>query len=309
MNFVIYSTTLMVCFGNTEEQPKLPCVSMGEETVDPLRDERVAKVVRKQGMKHCCAAPCSFGGEGEVEHSLLWSPNGIATNSSGQFIVGDKYEVKIFDPSGEFIQHFSLPNQTEILDVATDNKDNIYVLVCGSVYKFRDTTDLQHKFPVREGFRLTVTNSKVLVLSNSNVNVYDTDGLFVCSFGEGAFGANSIAATNDGRVMVADWRDCHVHIFSEGGHHFDKFRVQGGRRCAYPSIAFHMLSEHVVVVGEKRGRDIVVVEIFTKDGVFARTTEICTELIARIRGMTVTRDGRIAMVGLYSDRTSKVLAI
>jgi len=227
VNFVIYSTTLMVCFGS-KEQPKLPCVIMGEETVDPLRDERVAKIVRKQGMKHCCVTPWSFGRMGEVMHSWLRSPNGIATNSSGQFIVGDIYEVKIFDPTGQCIQHFSLPNREVILDVATDNKDNIYVLVSGSVCEFSNTADLHHKFPVREGSRLTVTNSKVLVLSKSNVDVYNTDGFFACSFGEGTFGVKSITAANDGLVMVADCHDNCVHIFSEDGHHLDKFQVQGG---------------------------------------------------------------------------------
>ena len=92
VNFVIYSTTLMLCFGNNE-LPKLPDVIMGKETVDPLRDERVAQIVRKQGMKHCCVTPWSFGREAERE-TWLRASNGIATNSSGQFIVGDKNELK-----------------------------------------------------------------------------------------------------------------------------------------------------------------------------------------------------------------------
>ena len=188
VNFVIYSTTLMVGSGN-KELSNWPCVIMGEEKVDPLRDERVAEVLRKQGMEHCsCVTPWSFGQEGEEEHKLKDS-RGIATNSSGQFIVGDINEVKMFDPTGQCIQHFSLPNddaQTElfIYDVATDNKDNIYVLVkckkkTGSeevvVYEFSNTADLHHKFPLREkrwNSRLTVTNSKVLVLSEYSVDVF-----------------------------------------------------------------------------------------------------------------------------------------
>ena len=185
----------------------------------------------------------------------------------------------------------------------------------GSVYQFSNTADLHHKFPVREdGVRLTVTNSKVLVLSKFNVDVYDSDGLFVCSFGEGTFGggayaACSITAANDGRVMVVDCHDNCVHIFSEDGHHLDKFQLQGA--YSDPSIAFHMLSEHVVIVGKKLGHsiDIVVVEIFTKDGVFVRSTEIDTELAWGIAGITVTRDGRIAVVVEISVMTSKVLVI
>ena len=88
-NFVIYSTTLMVCFGN-KELSNWPCVISGEDKVDPLRDRRVAKVLCEQGMEHCCVTPWSFGQEGEEEHKLKFAC-GIATNSSGQFIVGDRW--------------------------------------------------------------------------------------------------------------------------------------------------------------------------------------------------------------------------
>ena len=177
-----------------------PVVDIGDVKIDPLRDRRVAKVLWEQGMGHCCVTPWSFGQEGEEEHKLR-NLRGIASNSSGQFIVGDNNEVKMFEiPIGQFIQHSSLPNddvETElyIWDVATDNKDNIYVLVecmkkTGSgefVYEFSNTADLHHKFIVKVNYsyRLTVNNSQVLVLSMFSATVYDTDGLLVRSFGEG----------------------------------------------------------------------------------------------------------------------------
>ena len=320
VNFVIYRTTLMVCFDN-KELSNWPCVIMGEDKVDPLRDERVAKVLRRQGMEHCCVTPWSFGQEGEEEHKLK-NPDIIATNSSGQFIVGDIHEVKMFDPTGQFIQHFSLPNddvetKLYIWDVATDNKDNIYVLVkcnkkTGSeklvVYEFSNTADLHHKFPVRgEGrARLTVTNSKVLVLSWSSVSVYDTDGLFVRSFGEGTLKrVRDITAANDGRVMVVEWDDC-VHIFSEDGDYLDKFKLQGGYN--FPRIAFHQLSEHVVIAGNIDAR-VGVVEIFTKDGEFVRSTQIFEEQILYIMGMTVTPGGQMAVLLLDIDDKWRVLVI
>ena len=46
--------------------------------------------------------------------------------------------------------------------------------------------------------------------------VYDTNGSFVRSFGEGTLkGANDITATNDGCVMVVEKNDSFVHTFSE----------------------------------------------------------------------------------------------
>ena len=154
---------------------------------------------------------------------------------------------------------------------------------------------------------LTVTNSKVLVLSSFSVSVYDTDGLFVRSFGEGTLKtAWDITAANDGRVMVVDLDDC-VHIFSEDRDYPDKFKLQG--RDRYPRIAFHQLTEHVIVViaGRKEGEPVVVVEIFTKDGEFVRSTQIFEERILYIMGITVTPGGEIAVLLLDIDDKWKVL--
>ena len=314
---VIYDVTQTV--GKNVSFWMWPIVDIAEDKVDPLRDRRVAQVLHKQGMEHCCVTPWSFGQKGEEEHKL-GNPLGIATNSSGQFIVGERSKVKMFDPNGHFVQHFSLLNddvetKLHIWDVATDNKDNIYVLVecermTGSekfvVYNFSNTADLHHKFPVRGGFwfRLTVTNSKVLVLSWSSVSMYDTDGLFVRYLGLGTLKrVRDITAANDGRVMVVDWNDC-VHIFSEDGDYLDKFKLQ--ERYYYARIAFHQLTEHVVIAGKKEEEAVVVVEIFTKDGEFVHSTQIHEEEIA---GMTVTRDGRIALLLHDIGNTRKVLVI
>ena len=305
----------------------LPAVDIGEDKVDPLRDRRVANVLRKQGMEHCLVTPWSFGQEGEEDHKLK-APRGIATNSSGQFIVGeDQNDVKMFDPSGHFIQHFSVPNDDDetkllIIDVATDDQDNIYVLVeyekkTGTqglvVYEFSNTADQHLKFPVRGEYRhsrLTVTNSKVLVLSNSIVYVYDT-GLFVRSFGEGTLkNARDVTATNDGRVMVADRHDFCVHVFSEDGVHLKKFKPQG--RYLSQNIAFHHQSEHVVIAGKEEKLLFpgpMQVEIFTKDYDFVRSTQTREERIQLIPGMTVTMDGRIAVLLLDIDRKWKVFVI
>lgn len=63
-----------------------PAVNIGEDKVDPLRDERVAEVLRKQGMKHCLVTPWSFGQEGE-EECKLQTPQGIAQTPAGNSLL------------------------------------------------------------------------------------------------------------------------------------------------------------------------------------------------------------------------------
>ena len=191
-----------------------------------------------------------------------------------------------------------------------------------AVYEFSNTPGLHHKFPLRvEGWdRLTVTNtySQVLVLSDSSVAVYDINGLFVRSFGEETLKeASDITAGNDGSVMVVEWDDSCVHIFSEDGVHLNKFELQGRYWYMYLRTAFQHASEHVVIacmenmLVSPQSAGLRHVEIFTKDGDFVRSTQIHEERIRDIQGMTVTMhmDGRIAVLLKDTDRKYKVLVI
>ena len=341
-------------------------VNTGEEKVDPLRDERVTEILRKQGMEHCSVTTWSFG-QGREKEQKLRHPRGITTNSSGQFIVGDQSSqsprsprwrrltwdlktglpkirrrrrhmstapridlkdcnVKMFDSTGTFMSLFSLPTddvdtKLYVFDVATDMKDNIYVLLRLEepgverperfVYKFNNTADLHHKFPVRgENWgSLTATDSgKVLVLRNDAVEVYENNGQFVCEFGKDILkSAKDITAANDGRVMVVDWEDSCVHIFSEDGDHLNKFELQG---CySDPRIAFHRASEHVVVASIEAEEGLLHIDIHTQDGEIVRSTQILDEELEYLEGMTVTTEGRIAAACKYWDSQAKVLVI
>ena len=106
-------------------------------------------------------------------------------------------------------------------------------------------------------------------------------------------GASDITAANDGRVMLVDWHDSCVHIFSEDGDYLDKF----GFHCdGFPRIEFHQLTESVVIAVKKKEL-VVDVKIFTKDGEFVRSsTQTHEGRVRYIKGMTVTRDGRIAVL-------------
>ena len=175
VNRVIYDFTVMV-----ESRGGFffwPCIEIGNEKVDPLRDSRVANTLRKQKMGHLCLA-WSFGQEGETEDQMLQSAKSIATNSFGQFLVADDKCVKIFDASGKFVKSFT-PSAENLFNqfinaIATDLDDKMYVLInsveecpLASVYVFNQSRQFQSSFVVGYKFRavtMKVTGNHLLLV-------------------------------------------------------------------------------------------------------------------------------------------------
>ena len=317
--------------------PPFPMIDTGKEKVDPLRDRRVRKILCKQGMENCSVS-WILGHDGEKKHRLN-NPLGIATNSSGQYIVADNIStIKVYDSSGKFLQCFSLPpliddSRKELsikfgVRLTTDMNDNIYVLVqeiSGEypfwIFKFNKTADHHHKFRVRtmdhkfERCELSVSDSGTVMVLRGNwseahiVDVYETDGQFVCSFGEQILtNPCDITTVSDGRVMVVQGYPSRVHILSEQGDHLNTFDLQIS--MAFSKIAFQRASQHVVVVGDKDyNSDILHIEIYTKDGEFVRSTPVNMGQSYFLIGMAVTTDDRIALVTWLDGLGRKVIII
>ena len=317
--------------------PKWLMIDTGEEKVDLLRDPRVREILCKQGMENC-SVPWILGHDGEEEHGLK-ELSDIATNSSRQYILAYvDFTIKVFDNSGKFVQGFRLPPligdsgkqlwiKTSVVRLATDMNDNIYVLVSeksrvGSywIFKFNKTADQHHKFRVeRMGFdfnlcELSVSDSgKVLVLKGDRskeywiVDVCETNGHFVCSFGQQILSYPcDITTVSDGRVMVVGGRGTAVvHIFSEQGDHLNKFCLQ--RSLFSPKIVFHRESQQVAVVSAVKFSDKLYIEIYTKDGEFLRSISIHTgKPFYSLQEVAVTTEGCIAVV---TRSSSKVIVI
>ena len=335
VNRVAYDVTQTVHV--KELLPLLPKIDTGKEKVDPLRDRRVTKILRKQGMENC-SVPWILGPDGEEIYELN-NLTAIATNSSGQYIIADNYStIKVYDSSGKFVQCFSLP---PLIDdsgreasmymwfrLATDMNDNIYVLVEEVsredpywIFKFNKTADHHHKFRVRtmdhkfERCELSVSDSGTVMVLRGNwseahiVDVYETDGQFVCSFGEQILtNCCDITTVSDGRVMVVQGLSSRVHIFSEQGDHLNTFDLQIS--MVHSRIAFHRASQHVAVVGgEDYDTDILHIEIYTKDGEFVRSTSINMGQSYSMTGMAVTAEGRIAVATHLDGLGPKVIII
>ena len=317
----------------------LPMIDTGKEKVDLLRDQRVTKILCKQGIENC-SVPWILGHDGGEERGLIY-PHAIATNSSGQYIVADcDSTIKVFNNSGKFVKRFRLPSliddsdkelsiKTQAVQLATDMNDNIYVLVeekSGEdpywIFKFNKTADQHHKFRVTtmgcefQQCILSVSDSGTVVVLKSDwkkecyiVDVYENNGQFVCSFG----GQNltimcDITTVSDNRVMVV--QGCNptdVHIRSEQGGFLNKFDLQ--RSLDTPKIAFHRESQQVVVVGgEGLFPDIFYIEIYTKDGEFVRSTLFHMGEPSSLQGIALTTEGRIALA-IWSLKLGKKVII
>ena len=314
-NRVIYDVMNML---GSVKRWTLPYVETGKEKVDPLRNERVVKALKKQGNEHCCLL-WSFCQKGEQRHKMKW-PFGIATNTKGQFLVADDGDktVKVFDSNGKI--DFRFNPQTDdadtmlfVLDVAiADEDDQICLLVKlkkpgaeeweSEVQVFNKTADLQHKFPVRSGGwnRLTVSSSeqrgKILLLRGGNVvDVHEPSGEFVCSFGGGVFKlATDITATCDGRVVTVDRKDDSLYIFDVEGHQLGKFNIKH-ERDDYYRIACHQASGHVVLAGHERETLRLTLAIYTVNGEFVRRIQLDEKAYYNVLGITVTVEGHIAV--------------
>ena len=313
--------------------PKWLMIDTGEEKVDLLRDPRVREILCKQGMENC-SVPWILGHDGEEEHGLK-ELSDIATNSSRQYILAYvDLTIKVLDNSGEFVQGFRLPAliddsgkqlsiKTREVRLATDMNDNIYVLVSEEsrvcsywIFKFNKTADQHHMFRVErtdfdfELCKLSVSDSgKVVVLKGNSskkcwiVDVYETNGQLVCSFGQQILHLPcDITTVSDGRVMVEEQHPRVVHTFSEQGDHLNKFCFQ--RLVISPKIVFHRESQQVAVVGiNKFCANELYIELYTKDGEFLRSISISIRKpLYSLQGIAVTTEGCIAVVPWFPNK-------
>ena len=318
--------------------PKWLMIDTGEEKVDLLRDPRVREILCKQGMENC-SVPWILGHDGEEEHGLEVLSD-IATNSSRQYILAIDLTIKVFDNSGKFVQGFRLPPliddsgkqlsiKTSRVRLATDMNDNIYVLVSESrvgscwIFKFNKTADQHHKFNKiadqhhkfcvkRMDFdfdlcKLSVSDSGKVVVLNSDwskeywiVDVYETNGHLVCSFGQENLSCPcDITTVSDGRVMLVG--STVVHIFSQQGDHLNKFCLQ--RSVPSSKIVFHRESQQFALVSTERFSEELYIGIYTKDGEFLRSISIpLGESFFSLREIAVTTEGCIAIVTKFSNK-------
>ena len=343
VNRTIYDFALLV---STKEVLSFwPCVEIENERVDPLRDSRMANMLRKLEMGDFCLA-WSFGQKDELEHQRLASATSIATNTLGQFLVLDRWEncVKMFEASGKFLKSFSpfTCEYGEPVAVATDQHDNIYVLRNQRSHKnaeaFLHVFDnlTQYIGDSKIGFKLRAITVKVtasglvlvpvafctgarptidpFTLHRHYVVLKDTKGKRIGFLSEKTLEKIQDIATADDLIMILD-EDSTVFVFTDAcvsdedcsvSPFLNKFPVRGDS-CA---ITFHPRSKHVIIVSqiEKQRWQLL---FYSKEGKFERSIDLDVEQDYDITGAAVTTDGRvcIAASNFWLERKGKVLVV
>ena len=316
INRIIYDVTLLM--GKNEDLFLLPCVDIGDEKVDPLRDVRVAKTLRKVKMDDCCVAWSfdQFGGR-------------IATNTDKQFLIAHYDKVRVYDATGTLLNSFGLPADRyqdeslsrHIIAVATDRADDTYVLVQENssfglrsyIYVFNKKASFRYKFSAESTFRATtmiLRDNHLFIpgrffsgLSRSlryNLGEYvvvrKTDGKRVGDFSTRYI--QDITADDNGNIMVLDRSSC-VSVFADittrndgddEPKHVKKFEVAPSA----VAIAFHWTTGNVITVSQTPD-DRSKVLLYSKEGKLERSIDIELEKRDDIEAVTVTMDGSICV--------------
>ena len=337
VNRVIYDA--MQTVGKEVHVLVWPYVDIGEDQVDPLRDERVLQVLERVNMEHCC-----------ITAQVRWSFNvacstefwHMATNTLGQFLIAEHQTetVHVYNNNGIFQYSFNPQTfrrdnitQIKIADLVTEDvSEKIYLLV----EMFResrscldgDNCEVQvfnktpyplrrYKFPAKIGHRLIVSGSKLAILGSWEARVYDQNGELDRSFEFFKRGGDKeladCTATYEGRILImhnkGGYSDYHcVHVFTMEGQEIAKFRSGLGLKLDYMRFSPRSAGEHVVIAGYNKEDEIITVEINTVDGKFERRILLrYNEPKLGLVRITVTVEGHIAL-SFYShaDRHGKV---
>lgn len=344
INHVVYNVAQSV--GHAVNVWKWPFIKTEWDRLDPLRDARITEYLKKEpAMSHCCVQLPSIIDHERDDAQQLKSPWGMASDTNGNFIIADHRSncVKVFDGQGKFQQAFSpdlgASNDSgtnhegcEVFDVATDVRDNIYILsksVMHGEMKYgifvKSSAQMSNLHYLRNELlpwswhlpSLTVTeDDKVLVRGKLRsdkhvVDVYDINGKFICCFGDDKLkNPIAISAANGSTTIVLDKDESknYVRVFDvENGKQLYKFVVEGS--FSFADIAFHKASsgKQIIVAGKKQEEPLCV-KAYSMDGkIFLRSVLVNFDGLDCLRSLTVTPEGHIGVaVGCLRNRDSNV---
>ena len=229
INKVVYDVKQMV--GKTAELLSWPCIDTGEEKVDPLRDVRVAEILRKQDMTHSFVPPSLGLASGDKERRIIL-PRRIASTKEGHFIVAESGDngVKVFNHSGKFWYPLECPGN-----------DDEYVKERRIILPQRIASTKEGHFMVAES-------------EDNGVKVFDHSGKFLYPL-KCPCNVLDVAADREGNLYVLqasrnNFRS-EVCVFNKAGDFQRKFELEKGFRCHKMTVVD---SKVLVLVEEEEAR-------------------------------------------------------
>ena len=219
----------------------------------------------------------------ESKDSII-SPNRIAFSRNGIWAVTDgaKHCVNIFNSKDELIKvigssgtQFKSPK-----GVAFDNENCLYVVDSGNhrVVKFDIDGNYLLQFPTKgSGNRqssdpsgIAIHNYKVYVADSGNCHIalFKTDGQFCFTFGSEEFeGILDVSISPDNCVLVSNWSDEAVHLFTLEGERISKFGRRGYYKTplSYPYCLATESNGYILIAEYYNHR----VSVFDKEGALA----------------------------------------
>jgi len=177
----------------------------------------------------------------------ITSPNRIAFSRNGMWAVTDgaKHCVNIFNSQDELIQVIGSTSDDENQfknpkGVAFDSDNHLYVVDSGNhrIQKFDINGNHLLQFTTKgSGNRqfsdpsgIAIHNDKVYVADSGSchIAVFQIDGKFCFTFGSKEFeGILDVSINGDNHVVVSNWSDKGIHVFTLGGECIGKFGKQG----------------------------------------------------------------------------------
>ena len=316
VNRIVFGITQMIGVSNHFfVWPTVTC-KCGSAEIDPLRDLLFSETLRKEDVN--MDVLWTFDENDKHAENRLMCPHSIATNAQGEYLVLDNSDIKVFDCSGRYL--YSLADLLvdrkfsavcHPIDIESDQNGEVYLLVrmANKTQKvvMLDNDGKLHSFSLRDkskGRKLAVNqrgeSTEVLVLEgekglHARVEVYETDGTFICQFGERILqDAQDIVGANNGRVYVLD--KCHesenkfIREFGARRNELHRFAVAPD--CL--SMAFHRPSQHIVVVSSANSRSLQLSIYLKADLVHSQNFHLAGDLVNQ--NVTVSAKGRIAVV-------------
>ena len=322
-----------------------PCIDLGEEKVDPLRDVRVTQTIEKKDPQYFLLKTWPFFLEGEQTMKVRdWF---ITINSKGQLMISatdDDVEcvlLKVFDRYGNLLhsRQLKLPvtessafYRRRVIGIASDRANNVFLLnriliqghyVRETVIVFDQHANFQHEFDVdRYGSCIAVSDdSKVFVsvkvgknIKRGCVLVYNFNGERLDRIGEPSLGPvgeiTSIDSEGGRIVLLASDLDSfmprYVYQFSEEGNFLSRYKVSSN---GTGEIRLRHKTEHVVELDFSNENLL----LYNKDGRIVRKIKLklsaLHDLDANKPEFTVTTQGLVAMLATDKRTGEKMIAI